>query len=68
VEKQIKPEEVYRADSAFYCGTAAEVAGIASLDDVVFPKAWQESLGYRIQQAYKCKVVEKEYQIQRATA
>lgn len=68
VEKQIKPEEVYAAESAFYCGTAAEIAGIGSLDDKVFPKAWQDSLGYRIQQAYKCKVVEKEYQTQRATA
>lgn len=68
VEKQIRPEEVYAADSAFYCGTAAEVAGIASLDDVVFPKAWSDSLGAQIQQAYKCKVVEKEYQPQRLTA
>lgn len=68
VEKQIRPDEVYAADSAFYCGTAAEIAGIASLDDKVFPKAWKDTLGYRIQQAYKCKVVEKEYPIQRATA
>lgn len=68
VEKQIRPEEVYAADSAFYCGTAAEIAGIASLDDKEFPKPWQEALGYTIQQAYKCKVVEKEYQKQRATA
>lgn len=68
VEKQLKPEEVYGADSAFYCGTAAEIAGIGSLDDISFPKEWQESLGYQVQQAYKCKVVEKEYQPQRLTA
>jgi branched-chain amino acid aminotransferase len=61
VEKQIRPEEVYQADSAFYCGTAAEIAGIASLDDVAFPKPWQETLGAVIQQAYKCKVLEKQY-------
>lgn len=68
VEKQIKPEEVYRADAAFYCGTAAEIAGIASLDDVAFLKEWKDSLGAIIQQTYKCKVLEKEYQPHLATA
>ena len=42
VEKQIKPEEVYGADSAFFCGTAAEVIGIGSLDKVAFTKKWSE--------------------------
>src|SRR3989344_9357975 len=36
VEKQFSPEEVKGADSAFFTGTAAEVAGIASLDKVPF--------------------------------
>jgi branched-chain amino acid aminotransferase len=40
VETQIKPEEVYGADSAFFCGTAAEVIGIGSLDKVAFTKKW----------------------------
>jgi branched-chain amino acid aminotransferase len=60
VEKQITPEEVYNADSAFYCGTAAEVIGIASLDDKKFPKNWNETLGAVIQKAYKNLVLEKE--------
>jgi branched-chain amino acid aminotransferase len=68
IEKQIKPEEVYSADSAFYCGTAAEIAGIGSLDDVTFSKEWKNSLGAILQQAYKCKVLEKEYQSHLATA
>ena len=68
IEKQIRPEEVYNADSAFYCGTAAEIAGIASLDDKSFSKDWKESLGFIIQEAYKCKVLEKEYQSRLATA
>ena len=41
VEKQITPEEVYGADSAFFCGTAAEVIGIGSLDKVAFAKEWK---------------------------
>jgi branched-chain amino acid aminotransferase len=59
-EKQITPEEVYNADSAFYCGTAAEVIGIESLDDKKFPKNWNETLGAVVQKAYKNLVLEKE--------
>ena len=29
-------EDLFQADSAFYCGTAAEVVGIASVDDYQF--------------------------------
>lgn len=45
------------ADSAFYCGTAAEVVGWGSLDETVFPKPWQDTLGKKIQAAYKRKVI-----------
>jgi branched-chain amino acid aminotransferase len=60
VETQITLEEVYNADSAFYCGTAAEVIGIESLDDKKFPGNWNRSLGAVIQKAYKNLVLEKE--------
>lgn len=61
IERQIKPEEVRGVDSAFMCGTAAEVIGIESLDGVAFTKPWKESLGAIIQKAYKNVVLEKEY-------
>lgn len=61
VQRQIKPEEVKGADGSFMCGTAAEVIGIQSLDDVAFTKPWSETLGARIQKAYKNLVLEKEY-------
>jgi branched-chain amino acid aminotransferase len=61
IEKRILKEELYLADSAFFCGTAAEVIGIASLDDVPFPRLWKESLGHIIQKAYKKLVLGKEY-------
>ena len=61
IERQIKPEEVKGLDSAFMCGTAAEVIGIQSLDSVAFTKPWSESLGSIIQKAYKKLVLEEEY-------
>ena len=60
-EKQITRDEILGADGAFFCGTAAEVIGIASLDDVLFKKPWNETFGIKIQNAYKNLVVEKEY-------
>lgn len=60
VEKQITPEEVYNADSSFYCGTAAEVIGIESLDDKKFPKVWNETIGAVVQEAYKNLVLERQ--------
>lgn len=60
VQRQIKPEEIKGVDGAFMCGTAAEVIGIQSLDDVAFTKPWKETLGATIQKAYKNLVLEKE--------
>ncbi len=61
IERKITLDEVKEADSAFMCGTAAEVIGVASLDEYEFSKAWSESLGAIIQKAYKKLVLEKEY-------
>jgi len=54
-EKLIDPAELKDADAAFFCGTAAEVIGWESIDDVPFKKTWKESLGKIIQDAYKQK-------------
>jgi len=60
IEKLITIEEVHAADSAFYCGTAAEVIGFKSLDDVDFKLDWKNSLGAILQKAYKNRVLEIE--------
>lgn len=60
-EKLFKPEEMFNADSAFLCGTAAEIAGVESLDGHIFKKPWRNSLGCIIQEAYKCLVLDKSY-------
>jgi branched-chain amino acid aminotransferase len=61
VETKLTTEDVYNADSAFFCGTAAEVIGIASLDGKTFAKQWNHSLGATLQKAYKNLVLEKEF-------
>lgn len=61
VEKKFKPEEMHGADSAFYCGTAAEVVALESMDNIPFTQSWENSLGNILQQAYKARVLEKEY-------
>ena len=61
VEKYFTPEEVKGADSAFFTGTAAEVAGIASLDRVPFKLKWEDSLGAILQAKYTRRVAFNEY-------
>ncbi len=61
VERNIKPEELESADGAFLTGTAAEIAGIESIDAKPLQKEWQDSLGATIQEAYKCQVLEKSF-------
>lgn len=62
VERLFTIDEVKQADSAFFCGTAAEVIGIAQLDEYVFPLEWEESIGAVIQKKYKRRVAHNEYQ------
>jgi branched-chain amino acid aminotransferase len=62
-EKLFTVHEAKQAESAFFCGTAAEVIGWASLDDTRFPKPWENSLGRIIQQAYSDRVKEKTSQL-----
>lgn len=59
VEKCFKPEEMQGADAAFFCGTAAEVVMLASLDDIPFTMKWEESLSNQVQKAYRNLVLGK---------
>ncbi len=52
-------QQLKEADSAFFCGTAAEIIGWESIDTTVFPKHWQNSVGAKIQKAYTDLVHEK---------
>jgi branched-chain amino acid aminotransferase len=59
-EKQLTVADLKQADSAFLCGTAAEIIGIKSIDEDNFPLKWSESLGAMLQRTYKCLVLEKQ--------
>lgn len=52
VEGAFTKEHLLHADSAFFCGTGAEIIGIGSVNDIEFRKPWNETLGARIQKAY----------------
>ncbi len=56
-----KLSDLQKADSAFYCGTAAEVVGIQSVNNKSFVVPWNESLSKLVQDAYRLRVVEKDY-------
>ncbi|HMC84499.1 MAG TPA: branched-chain amino acid transaminase [Chitinophagaceae bacterium] len=60
-EKQITTDEVKQADAAFFCGTAAEVIGWESFDNVKFNKNWNDTVSKKIQEAYASRVIEKPF-------
>lgn len=60
-EKLFTPVEVLQADSAFFVGTATEVAGLKSFNDREFPLAWEDSLGHLLQRKYQQRVSQREY-------
>lgn len=60
-EKLFRPEELFEADSAFFCGTAAEIVPIESIEGQPFAKTWKNSMGLIVQEAYKCIVLDKSY-------
>jgi branched-chain amino acid aminotransferase len=62
-EKFFTPEDIKTADAAFFCGTAAEVIGIESLDDYTFPLNWKDSKGAIIQRNYMNLVLHKELEM-----
>lgn len=67
-EKLFTPDEMRGADAGFFCGTAAEVLALSSLDNVEFKKNWEDSLSYVIQQAYKSRVMENEFRFEEKVA
>ena len=56
-EEFFELEDLKQADSAFFTGTAAEVAGIESIDEYKFPVQWTDSLGAQLAELYKKEVL-----------
>ncbi len=55
-ERFFKPSELITADGAFFTGTAAEVAGINSVDGVKFKVKWKKTKGFLLANEYRKKV------------
>jgi len=53
VETSFGIDAIKGADAAFFCGTAAEVIGLESIDDVLFTKNWDDTASKKIQSAYQ---------------
>ena len=60
IEKEISLEDVQQADSAFLCGTRTEITGVASIDSLLFPEDWENTLGATIQRIFINRVLEQE--------
>lgn len=67
-ERFFTPDEMRGADAGFFCGTAAEIVALSSLDKIPFRKNWEDSLSFLIQQAYKCRVLEKPFKLEQELA
>jgi branched-chain amino acid aminotransferase len=53
IEKQFGVEDVMEADGAFFTGTAAEVAGIESINGHKLKANWEDTIGHLLHNRYK---------------
>lgn len=60
-EKLFLPNELNEADGAFFCGTAAEITPIESVEGNAFRKQWRKTLSFQVQEAYRNLVLDKSY-------
>ena len=58
-EGRFTAEDLFEADSAFFCGTGAEIIGIQAIDHKEFKQAWNDSIGSKLRQMYALLVREK---------
>lgn len=61
VERFFDVEELEDAEGAFICGTAAEIAGVESIDARLMRKPWRDTIGSLIQEAYQCQVLDRSF-------
>lgn len=60
IERKLSITDVLQADSAFLCGTAAEIIGIKEVDQMIYKEDWEHTIGATIQRKYKQLVLEEE--------
>ncbi|MDH5608036.1 MAG: branched-chain-amino-acid transaminase [Cyclobacteriaceae bacterium] len=62
VEKDITVEEAYKADYAFFTGTASEITPIGSINGERMKKSWEDSHAYSLYMMYRQQVMYDEFQ------
>ncbi len=60
-EIDFTPDEMKKSDAAFFCGTAAEIVALESLDHVKFNLNWEDSISAAVQKAYRHLVAGQDY-------
>lgn len=60
-ERFFTPTEILSADTAFFCGTAAEVVEIGQFNEHVFKAEWEHTNSSLIQKMYRRRVAHNEY-------
>jgi branched-chain amino acid aminotransferase len=60
-EKYFSPEDLFNADSAFFCSTMNEIVAIDSIENNPFNKPWNDSLSNLIRETYRNIVLDKSY-------
>lgn len=60
-EKLFRPEELFEADSAFFCSTMQEIVAIDSIEGQQVAKPWKDSMGSLVQETYRNIVLDKSY-------
>ena len=61
IEQHTRPEELFDADAAFLCGTAAEITPVASIENNPMGSNWDRSLSCMVRETYQSLVLDKSY-------
>ena len=60
-ERYFRPEELFEADSAFFCSTLQEIVAIESIEGQAMGKPWKDSMSAIIRETYRSIVLDKSY-------
>jgi branched-chain amino acid aminotransferase len=60
-ERFFRPEELFEADSAFFCSTMNEIVAIESIERQPMNKPWRDSMSNLIRETYRNIVLDRSY-------
>ncbi|MFM8743910.1 MAG: branched-chain-amino-acid transaminase [Cytophagales bacterium] len=60
-ERFFRPEELFEADSAFFCSTMNEIVAVESIERQSMNKQWKDSVSNLIRETYRNIVLDRSY-------